>query len=82
MGEPKWKQHWPEFQVAMTRRLDAGNRTYGDASFEKSGAELCGEMEEEALDIIGWGFLEWVKIRELHSKIAALEAKTSGNANT
>lgn len=74
MNEPKWKQYWPEFSEALMARLEAGNRTYGDASFEKSGAELCGEMEEEALDIIGWGFLEWMKIRELRKKVEMLEA--------
>jgi hypothetical protein len=64
---PTWTQHWPEFERRMKARLDAGHHEYGDRSFAQPTTTLARELEEEALDIVGWGFILWVRIRQLET---------------
>ena len=52
---PKWEKHWPQFERIMRSRLETGFTEYGDGSFLRTAEELVGELEEETLDIIGWG---------------------------
>lgn len=60
---------WPRFQSKVRRRLLAGAKKYGDASFKRSRKELKGEMEAEFLDIMGWGFIYWTKLQKLAEQI-------------
>lgn len=62
---PMWRKFWPEFEEVMKRRLEAGHMTYGDGSFGRPPRELTVELEEEALDIVGWGFILWTRLRRL-----------------
>jgi hypothetical protein len=43
------------FTSAVRHRLEAGSETYGDSSFSRDPAELVGELQQEALDLAGWG---------------------------
>lgn len=52
-----------EFWRLVNERLDAGSRTYADRSFDRSPADLVGEIEQEILDICGWAFVLWCRIR-------------------
>jgi hypothetical protein len=55
--------------VAEVRaRLEAGRATYGDRSFERSPSELLRELEQEALDLAGWGFVLWHRVRALRER--------------
>lgn len=63
----EWQNHWIEFEEALKSRLTVGAQTYGSDSFVRIPQELLGEMEEEALDIIGWGFILWVRLRKLRA---------------
>jgi len=54
---------WPEFMEAIKERLEAGKREYGDSSFIRPASELAGEIEEELLDVTGWAFFLWLRIR-------------------
>lgn len=56
--------HADEFFRQIRERLKAGAREYGDASFQRPDAELHREIEEEILDIAGWSYVLWVKLRE------------------
>ena len=58
-----------EFTVAMEERLSMGHTEYGDGSFSQSPNELLGEMREEALDIVGWGYILWCRLRELEAAL-------------
>ena len=54
-----------QFIEALRARLDAGRREYGPQSFTRSPVELRGEIEEELLDVAGWAFVLWVRVRLL-----------------
>jgi hypothetical protein len=58
-------QRWREFTAAVGDRLAKGQRAYGDASLRARPAVLARELEEELLDVAGWGFLLWLRVRAL-----------------
>lgn len=60
----KWQELWPEFEEVMKSRLQAGHLNYGDGSFDRPPNELLEELAQEALDIVGWGFILWARIRK------------------
>lgn len=53
------------FLDLLAARLEAGRREYGDASLLRSPAELVGEIEEELLDVAGWAFVLWLRVRAI-----------------
>lgn len=63
-------ERWPAFAASVRARLEAGARAYGDASFERSPAELVGEIEQEVLDVCGWAFVLHERLRRLRARIA------------
>ena len=65
-----------EFARAVNARLEAGRASYGDASFSRHPAVLCGEVEQELLDVAGWGFILWCRMRALRDALDG-KAKTS-----
>lgn len=54
-----------EFLDRLAERLHAGRREYGDASLVREDAELIGEIEEELLDVAGWAFVLWLRVRTI-----------------
>jgi hypothetical protein len=68
---------FPAFVGAVKARLDAGRDAYGDASFSRDPAELVGELQQEALDLAGWGYVLWCRLERMRT---ALEAIGSGDA--
>lgn len=60
---------WREFLAKVERRLDEGYRSYGDASLRAAPAVLAGEVEQELLDVMGWGFLLWLRLKGLQAKL-------------
>jgi len=56
---------WPDFAEEVRSRLEAGRQTYGDRSFSRPVPELLAELEQEALDLAGWGFVLWSRLRSL-----------------
>jgi hypothetical protein len=67
---------WPEFVSVVRSRLEVGTQAYGDASFEAPLGTLAGEIEEELLDVVGWGFILWCRMRALKAKLDGIEART------
>lgn len=61
----------------MIERLDTGRKEYGDRSFLRPASDVLGEIEQELLDIVGWGFIEWVKLQEMRAKLAQVEQVVS-----
>lgn len=58
---------YADFFAALRAKLDAGAKQYGDASFARPTAEILGELAAEALDLAGWGFVLWERIRRLQA---------------
>ena len=56
-------RQWPRFTRAVRDRLDAGQRAYGDRSFSRHPAELLEELQQEALDMAGWGFVLYTRLQ-------------------
>lgn len=64
---------WPQFISVVRERLEVGARAYGDKSFELSAGNLAVEIEQELLDVFGWGFIQWCRIQKLKGKLDRLE---------
>jgi hypothetical protein len=59
---------FPAFVDAVRARLEAGRAVYGDRSFDRPTAELIGELQQEALDLAGWGFVLWTRLEALEAR--------------
>lgn len=66
---------WRLFLGAVAGRLAAGQRVYGDRSLLADPPVLAGEIEDEALDIAGWAFLLWRRLRVLQRRLATRERR-------
>lgn len=60
---------WPTFAERVRARLDASRAAYGDRSFERPPAELLDELQQEALDLAGWGFILFERIERLRTRV-------------
>lgn len=65
-----------EFFEALNAKLDRGERQYGEASFERPAPSLVTELEAEALDLAGWGYILWVRLRSLRAATEAAERRS------
>ncbi len=62
-----------EFFGAVNARLEQGAREYHDASFDRPLPELLEELEREALDLAGWGYIVWERIQRMRAAARAVE---------
>lgn len=63
---------FPDFLDEVRHRLERGRVTYDDRSFDAAPAELLAELEQEAMDLAGWGFVLWERIRRMREASEAL----------
>jgi hypothetical protein len=59
----------PEFFSRVRIRLANGSADYGGSAHRKSSPELLGEIEEELLDVCGWSYFLWLKVRGMRSRL-------------
>lgn len=59
------------FVASVRSRLEAGKRAYGDDSFRRPPTELIDELTQEALDLAGWAFVLWSRLRGVYERVAA-----------
>lgn len=57
------------FMIQLEERLYRGADQYGDASFRRPAGELVGEIEQELMDICGWSFIAWCRLRRIREAI-------------
>ena len=79
MNKPKIKTHklsdrylhedWNNFSGAVLQRLEHGAIEYGDTSFKNPIDKTFYEIENECLDIMGWGFILYVKLLALRERL-------------
>ena len=84
-GDPDPLAAWPAFSATVRSRLDAGRAEYGDRSFSASPAALLRELQQEALDLAGWGFVLHERIAKMLRELATAsqgEERTSQNRRT
>jgi len=65
----KHNKEFSEFTQALYERLGRGEAEYGEASFQRPPAVLVDEISEELLDVCGWSWLLWCRLRELKRKL-------------
>ena len=61
---------FPAFASAVRHRLEAGSETYGNRSFTRDPAELIGELQQEALDLAGWGYILFCRLEAMREALA------------
>lgn len=59
------REPWEEFRTKVEVRLRQGAEEYGNISLRAPPAALAWEVEEELLDVMGWGFLLWLRMRRV-----------------
>lgn len=70
---------WPEFAASVRARLEAGRAAYGDRSFEANPDALLGELQQEALDLAGWGYVLFERIERAREALrVATDAESKG----
>jgi hypothetical protein len=62
---------WPTFSELVRRRLEAGRSAYADRSFWSDPSELLGELQQEALDLAGWGFVLFARLERMQRELTA-----------
>jgi hypothetical protein len=60
---------WPAFAAEVRARLEQGRAAYGDRSFSADPDELLRELQQEALDLAGWGFVLYRRIEGMRREL-------------
>ena len=66
-------EHLDRFIARLHQKLELGARQYGSASFERPLVELITEIEDELVDIAGWGWIAWSRLEALRALVARAE---------
>lgn len=72
----------PRFEREVRRRLRAGARAYGNASFARPFVDLVTEIEAELFDIAGWAAVAFEKLARLRALAAAVDSDRPGGHGT
>lgn len=56
---------WPEFSGRVLERLHRGKSEYGDGSFLTSLESTPEEIAQECLDVAGWAFILYCKVKRM-----------------
>lgn len=62
-----------QFLSEVRARLRVGEREYGNKSFERPSVSLIMELQQEALDLAGWGYVLWQKLETMRAKAAEVD---------
>jgi hypothetical protein len=63
------------FVELVQQKCERGEREYGDHSFHLPTTTTIEELQAEALDICGWGWVLWTRLEALKQRAAALPAQ-------
>ena len=74
MSRPQ--DRWPDFTEAVRARLEKGRAEYGDRSFTRSPGDLMVELQQEVLDLAGWGFVLWHRLEAMRSALNGADPRT------
>ena len=62
---------WGSFARAVRARLERGRAEYEDRSFSRDPVELLEELQQEALDLAGWGSVLWHRLEQMRAALGA-----------
>lgn len=65
MSSDAIRRNYRLFTIQLEERLYKGADSYGDLSFTRPCPELIGEVEQELMDICGWSFIVWCRLRKI-----------------
>lgn len=65
----KHEREFLDFVDILHSRLEAGEKKYGDSSFEMSTIQSLEEISQELLDVAGWSWCQWVRLQKLKRSI-------------
>jgi len=63
-----YKKYFKKFIKQLDIKLKRGEKEYGDNSFYRSNSELLGELEQECIDLAGWGLILYSKLQEIKNR--------------
>jgi len=69
---------WDEYVGLVRQRMEQGERDYQGRSFGLPVDATVAEIEQELLDVFGWGYIAWRRIQAAKS---ALAEKLQGSDN-
>ena len=65
----QFEQYFKPFMDKVHVRMEAGAKSYGDVSFQKSVTDLLTDIQQELEDVCGWSGVLWGKIEMLKDAI-------------
>lgn len=71
---------WPEFAGRVFERMLRGKVDYGDGSFLAPLAPTCEEIAQEFLDVAGWAFIGYCKVKRLQRVIEQYQPEEKPHA--
>ena len=63
------------FFERLHEKLEQGAKEHGDKSFDLTAPRLIEELQAEALDLAGWGWILWDRLERLRVAAEAAERK-------
>ncbi len=60
--------YYGPFLRDLGEKLKRGQDVYGSSSFLRSENELLSELQQEALDLAGWGYVLYAKIEAMKQR--------------
>jgi hypothetical protein len=73
MKKSKYEDYFLPFVNLLNEKMKKGFQEYGDKSFDKDLVELINEIEEELLDICGWGMILYTRLEDMKKKAEELK---------
>ena len=60
---------WDEYSDTVRNKLIKSYAEYGDATIKMPLGRLSAELQDECIDLSGWGMFYWNRIRQIEEKI-------------
>jgi hypothetical protein len=64
-----YKKHFKKFVKLLDAKMLKGYKQYGDESFKREPSDLIGELQQEVIDISGWGMILYSRLEEMKLKL-------------
>lgn len=64
----KYEDKFIPFVNALNAKMKKGFKEYGDKSFSRPPLELIEELQQEAIDMAGWGLILWCRLDDMKNK--------------